>query len=415
MAKSIPRDNHILRRLHFQSIYLREDAIMDAESGTFRWIVEESEGDDTVNFECETVEEEELRKRTRNSFLTWLRSGSQVYHISGKAGSGKSTLMKFLCAHPRVQRELEIWAGNKKLVFAHFFFWKSGDKLQMSLEGLYRALLFETLKKCPELIQEVFPDQWDSLDAEGSGSENIPFRFPVLKAAFESLISRRVFPGHRFCFFIDGLDEYEGDSVEHRELAQSLQVWAKSKDIKVCVSSRPHTQFMNTFSDDLDLRIHLHLLTRGDIRRFCCVAFEKDVNFSRVCDIYLDLVHKIVDMADGVFIWVFFVIRSLLSGIGYHDSPRVLQEKLNATPKGLNELFDKMLGAIDPVDRKRSDRMLQIATLDVIKYPLNALIYSWIEDLEDPNFPFKLPVQGYSNEEIIKRHEKTRKDTVPTR
>jgi hypothetical protein len=39
---------------------------------------------------------------------------------------------------------------------------------------------------------------------------------------------------------------------------------------------------------------------------------------------------------------------------------------------------------------------------------LNALAYSWLEDLNDPNFPFSSPTQGYSDEEIKKRHSDLR-------
>ena len=492
MMNSISRENRILRRLCFDSMYAREDAIAEAESGTFRWILEdrdyesskvvkdcsdesetkssggkssthgeedvtdEQEGssfghidtgqegkqssrgeeDETSIFEESPSggtessdgiqdsdgganfsnrqgygklhqDEREMRKCTRDSFLTWLKSGSHICHISGKAGSGKSTLMKFLCHHSRVQQELESWAGDKKLVFAQFFFWNSGDKLQMSLEGLYRSILFETLKQCPELIPEIFPEQWDGLESEETGFENTLFRFPKIKAAFNTLIDKRTFPKHRFCFFIDGLDEYEGDSLDHWKLAESLQSWADSEDIKICVSSRPHTAFLDTFSDNL--RIHLHKLTRGDISRFAHVMFEKDRNFNRIKDSYLDLVDRIVNLADGVFLWARLVVRSLLSSVGHNDSTSVLREKLEATPKGLNDFFEKLLGAIDPVDRKRSDKMLLIATLNPRDDSLNALTYSWLEDLEDPNFPFSLPVQGYSDEEIKKRCEYVRR------
>jgi hypothetical protein len=40
---------------------------------------------------------------------------------------------------------------------------------------------------------------------------------------------------------------------------------------------------------------------------------------------------------------------------------------------------------------------------------LNALSYSWIEDLEDPDFPFSSPVRGYSDEEIENRHQDLRR------
>jgi hypothetical protein len=360
-----------------------------------------------------TQAEQEMRRRTCHSFLTWLKSGNQVFHISGKPGSGKSTLMKLLSQHHSVRQKLDVWAGGKKLVIANFFFWNSGTKLQMSLEGLYRALLFETLKQFSELIPEVFPDQWARLESEVPGFESVSFRLPEVKTAFNALINKGTFPNHRICFFIDGLDEYEGDSFEHWKLAESLQNWAKSEDIKVCVTSRPHTEFLYTFSDDPRLRIHLHKLTRDDINRFACAMFEKDRNFNKIKDSYMKLVTDIVDMADGVFLWARLVVHSLLSGIGQHDSNLALQEKLNAIPKGLDELFDQLLGAIEPADRKRSDKLLLIATRQSFPFShsldCNVLIYSWLEDLDDPNFPFSSPIRGYSDEEIKKRHEDLRR------
>lgn len=47
----------------------------------------------------------------REPFLRWLSSGNGIFHISGKLGSGKSTLMKFLCDHERTTVELQKWAG----------------------------------------------------------------------------------------------------------------------------------------------------------------------------------------------------------------------------------------------------------------------------------------------------------------
>ena len=355
------------------------------------------------------AEQRRIRAQTRDLFLAWLRSGNQIYHISGKAGSGKSTLMKFLSQHSRVRKELESWAAEKRLVFAQFFFWNSGEKLQMSLEGLYRALLFETLKQYPDLIPDIFPEEWDALDSATSKFESPSFRITDIKAAFTKLISKRTFPKHRLCFFIDGLDEYEGDSLDHWELANSLQNWASSTDIKICVSSRPHTEFMHTFSDSPKFRLRLHELTRNDISLFASAMFEKDTNFDRVKDVYMNLVRDIVGTANGVFLWARLVVRSLLEGVGHHDSQSALQEKLNSIPKDLDELFAKLLGSINPNARKRSDQMLFIAARDQSILPMNALAYSWLEDLNDPKFPFSSPVQGYSDEEIRKRHHDLRR------
>jgi predicted RND superfamily exporter protein len=179
----------ILKQVYFRSIYSREDATEMAHNGTFEWILRKESTNISKDSDSEEMEDEEndkyeedeeaekigedeesgehdnlereleypddeirmLQSQIRYTFLSWLRTGSHVFHISGKAGSGKSTLMKFLVDHPRTREELNCWAADKQLVFAHFFFWQSGDTLQRSLEGLYRSILFETLKQCPDL------------------------------------------------------------------------------------------------------------------------------------------------------------------------------------------------------------------------------------------------------------------------
>lgn len=420
-ARSIKQENYILCRLYFDSMYKREDTVADAESGTFTWIVEEDHWPDIVEDEDrpstslpdsmpDTSNLKQLdtmanrkRKSIRELFLQWLEIGQQIYHISGKAGSGKSTLMKFLSEHSAVHEKLTRWANSKKLVVAHFFFWNSGDELQMSLEGLYRSLLFAILKQCPELIPQVFSEEWGGIYEEGSGSHRIPLRWPSIKRAFGTLVESRSFPEHRFCFFIDGLDEYDGDSVQHWELAHSLRYWATSADIKICVSSRPHTEFMSTFSNDPAHQLSLHEVTSIDIRRFAVTMFRKSPHFERIREIYMDLVTNLVERANGVFLWARLVVHSLLDGVGHRYSHSALMEKLDAIPTDLGQLFDTLLAGIDPSDRRRSAKMFLIAT--TFEHEKNALIYSWLEDLEDPTFPFSSPVRACSNEEVGTRHE----------
>lgn len=54
----------------------------------------------------------EMQRRSREKFLSWLASRSGIFHIHGKLGSGKSTLMKFLASHERTRAEAKKWAGK---------------------------------------------------------------------------------------------------------------------------------------------------------------------------------------------------------------------------------------------------------------------------------------------------------------
>jgi ABC-type glutathione transport system ATPase component len=61
--------------------------------------------------------QDEMRRAARDRFMNWLSSGEGVFHISGKLGSGKSTLMKYLGDHRRTRAELIKWAGKHSLVY----------------------------------------------------------------------------------------------------------------------------------------------------------------------------------------------------------------------------------------------------------------------------------------------------------
>lgn len=387
----------ILRRLYFPTITARVESIANAGFGTFDWLLDSSPN----------ANDENLTK-ARQSFLRWLEKGTHVYHISGKAGSGKSTLMKYLCQHQSLRHALSRWAGDKKLVFASYFFWNSGDAEQKTLRGLYRSLLFETLRQCPELIREAFPQYWATQDEPGvrlpNNIEGLPFEFSELRRAMDVIVGKLSFPDHRFCFFIDGLDEFEADfHTDYWDLAQGLRRWAAdSPDVKICVTSRPHEEFLRCF--DPNKRMHLHELTHGDVQSFVRGVLEKEsANYVAVGDIDMDkFAVEVANRADGVFLWVRLVVRSLVDGLRHRYSTAMLEQKLDRMPRGLEPLFDELFNNIDPTDRDRSDKVLLLAATGDAK---NALMYSWLDDVADADFPYSTPARAYSDQEIHARLE----------
>lgn len=112
----------------------------------------------------------------------------------------------------------------------------------------------------------MLPDGWRTISIQS------PFRLPELRVAFEKLTETRCFPRHRFCLFVDGLDEYEGDSLEHFDLARRLKAWAASEDVNIVCSARPHTEFLDTFTNPSRI-IHLHELTTKPSLKTQLVAF----------------------------------------------------------------------------------------------------------------------------------------------
>lgn len=64
-----------------------------------------------------TKEEIQMRQESRERFLAWLSAGTGIFHISGKMGCGKSTLMKFLSHHPGTRTRLDEWASQYNVVW----------------------------------------------------------------------------------------------------------------------------------------------------------------------------------------------------------------------------------------------------------------------------------------------------------
>ena len=163
---------------------------------------------------------------------------------------------------------LTISKGIRQLVFASFFFWKPGTVMQKSLTGLIRSLLHDVLKECPDLIREILPDYWGQIKSTPwQVQSKLPLTDKEIREAFSRLISDpTLYTNHCFCFFIDGLDEYEGTYQEDpKTLVELLNSWTRHAPtaIKICVSSRGYNVFMNAFAEDQ--RICLHNLTRSDM------------------------------------------------------------------------------------------------------------------------------------------------------
>ncbi|KAL3443588.1 hypothetical protein BJX65DRAFT_311748 [Aspergillus insuetus] len=381
LVATIPLENRILDNIYFTSMHDREDTIHDAEIGTMAWLFldqqltldDADDGKDTYDDELRKKSlKEEQKKRTtaRSSFLAWLCMDNGIFHISGKAGSGKSTLMKYLCNHEMTNAELMKWAGDKTLAFARFFFWKAGDDLQKSLQGLYRSLLFEVLRQCPEFIPMVFPSQWERLQASNQClADKTLFRHHHIVDAFKILIQQTTFPKHRFCFFIDGLDEYDGDTVDHTTLATNLRSWALGEDVK---SASARDRIWSSIKC-------LQALLIGMIKQA--------IGWTGIQDDYLYLINRVVDRSDGVFLWAWLVVRILMTGILRQDPINTLLATLDTTPKELNDLYTRLLDSLQQHDRKRAAQMLILVACNRHNHPFSSLAFYWLDHLEDPDFP----------------------------
>jgi hypothetical protein len=164
-----PIPAEILASLRFESIGERFEAVDESHAATFDWIFRPIQG--TIQY---------AEGRRWGEFGAWLESGTGLYWINGKAGSGKSTLMKYIVSHGKTSSLLGQWAGNLKLCTGAFFFWNSGSKQQCSQAGLFRSLLHDILGQHPELIPTVLPAQWGARYSAKCQGRLCPVSLPFL-------------------------------------------------------------------------------------------------------------------------------------------------------------------------------------------------------------------------------------------
>lgn len=444
----VPIHHRILRHLVFDSMSARQSQIYAAEPDTCGWILNDDLSDNYsddsssaysdasssdfsgssmedlefrdrnfTKLEPSRIEEEKSnRRQTCQQVLDWLQAGDSVLYISGNAGSGKSTLMKFLHGHRRTKEELLTWAGSKKLTIGHFFFWSAGNTPQRTLAGLYKSLLFQALSQCPELMEHVFPSQLARMKS-CRGSRQVEavedFSDDHIEKAFDLLIRRTSYNKHRFCFFIDGLDECDGSRLDHERLAVRLNSWTTGGDVKLCVSSRPWAEFSKTFQSINSLTLHLHLLNRLDIETYCVGQLMKDDEAGQDPSLCRSLAETIVSSASGIFLWAHLVTDVVLQGIRQGDPAAILTAKIHEMPHQLKDLYKRLRNPVgqSKLDKERSDKMLLLAVKHVPRRVpgLNAMTFSWLDRTDEQlgldNFAFPPASENhpYSEDEIARR------------
>ena len=200
-------------------------------------------------------------------YMSWLESGDGIFWITGKAGSGKSTLMKYIFTDTQTAVALEQWANGRKLLAASHYFWYLGSLMEKSYSGLIRSILYKRFDTYPDLIQPVCSSRWSEA-LQGKDVRSLPWSDFELQKCLETLVTSDLKVEGRdpcFCFFIDGLDEYDGD----REAIRLLARLASTGRTKICASNRPWNKFETAFrtSRERGTYLELHLHTRDVWRR----------------------------------------------------------------------------------------------------------------------------------------------------
>ncbi|CZR51417.1 uncharacterized protein PAC_01293 [Phialocephala subalpina] len=362
------RNNDILKALEFSKIHDRELNIDNAYADTCSWILDHQSTNNKASAKP-------------SQFLSWLKNNETFFWISGKAGCGKSTLMKYVYQNRKTREDLSQWADGKDLVLTGYFFFDRGDKDQSSREGMLRSILHQVLSTRRDLIPKVFSQFFGN---------TLPLQqfmaWTNLSGALISMLDH--LRDSKICLFLDGLDEYRmidrideyteeemdliydgtneddawGQSIwitdGHREIARFLRQFKNCDNIKVCISSRELVVFEQEFRTFPRLQVHEH--TAESIAHYCD---------NRLTDEAPGLIHRsdfvslITEKARGVFLWVRLVVDMLVNGYNDGNFKEELLKILDNLPPrlgGKDGLYMRMMRNIKREYLPESKRLFQL-------------------------------------------------------
>lgn len=388
----------------YDSMFHREAHVAEAHPSTLKWIFDSPR--------------REIRKW--DNFSQWLESEGQLYWITGKMGSGKSTLMKYISeeitASSRTRRQrrctpyLLRWAKDKPLFFATFYFWAGSNeetRIQTSVEGLYRTIITQILEAYPDAAPRASPRRWESLCLLNRTSKQLDTT--ELKVILSNAIDY-VSSVAKVCLFIDGLDEFEGDDNDLRNLVTWLKKLLETSQIKLCVASRP----WRVFEDALLDRPHLRMedFNFDDIQKCVWQRFNDDPNFrakkqveAAFCNQLLD---EIVTKAEGVFLWVHIVCTNLLHAMSRGELVSRLSEILKELPEKMERLYDHIIDNLEPCEKDHAAKYFLL--MQASSGQPDALIFSFADDIDDDDeFSLRMRKKSLANAELQYRVTELRK------
>ena len=372
------RRQKLLQSLKHPALNARRSEIAETHADTFEWIFDKN-------------------LKAGDSMITFLMGQHDLYWVQGKAGSGKSCLMKFLLGYERTQASLQQWIPDQQPIILSHFFWLAGaSPLQKNSKGLWSSLLYQLLFQSPDAAAQV--QNRPEFDASDSLDDWSP------KQLMDTFIRCARASTRPLCVFLDGLDEYESkESIFgiRNQVAQLINVKHEQGTtkqvyhIKLIVSSRPEAPFKDLFRDAPQMA--LQVLTETDIKKVAqdhLLSARSATRFGPIREDQLDkLLSIIMSKANGVFIWVHYALHRLINDMTFCDTWYELRERLEECPAEMHDLFETMWHRLHLENRAR----FREEAAEYFHYAMHETDSSstWRDSYADPDLPSGLMPDFY--------------------
>ncbi|KAF8247690.1 hypothetical protein K440DRAFT_643546 [Wilcoxina mikolae CBS 423.85] len=238
---------------------------------------------------------------THKEYQKWSTSDrSCLLCISGKPGSGKSTLMKYFKSNV-LQRVPN--ARNATALASFFYSYREGES-QRNHCNMLRSILYDILEQNESFFYH-FQHEFRSSDSGGVGG----FSYDSLKKILRSIGKRH--GKERLYLLIDAVDESNDD--DRRDILRLLfELCSDSKNssnhciIKVFIASRPVLELERLLRKSQAF-ITMQEVNKLDIQNYVHSFLGPTGELELPQDVLQPVKQYILEHAQGVFLWVYLI------------------------------------------------------------------------------------------------------------
>ncbi|KAL1867911.1 hypothetical protein Daus18300_006186 [Diaporthe australafricana] len=334
---------HFLQSLKYAGFNERRNQVRNAYEDSLKWVFLGDHDDDSDGFQ------KHISRIKWDSLSNWLSSDQTVYWISGKPGSGKTTLVKYILADERTKKYLNKWSPGCEI--ASHFFWRPGSPTQKSLEGMLCSLLYQLLDNSDAALTGVMHS------VPGPKDSHTDWSSAELRSALLRTLNTYK---NGVCLFLDGLDEIvPGDGTKDgiSEFLALTKELLHGRKVKLCLASRPDPYILEMCLSSFP-RLRLQDLNYEDLMTYAKGHIDPE-KFSATYQPRdpKDPIHSLVDKAEGVFLWLVLATKNINEGIMNDDESLTLQGRVESLPEDLDRLYQDMwarAGVKSPLDYRQT-------------------------------------------------------------
>lgn len=279
----------------------------------------------------------------------------RVLVLKGKPGSGKSVLMSWALGR---YESLRADTSEGPLILSFFFDARHSEPLNYTLEGFYRSLLSQILGLIPYraahkvLANSSRPgkdEKWDII---------------ILKDIILQLLA--FVEGQRIVLFLDALDECQkNEQYDLRNTADTLEFLKKllhlDAHIQICLSIRNETILEEFFDSPYVLDIQAH--NQPSIKKYLALELQKSKHLRP--QFQTKLRSLLFSRSSNMFLWASLVVSDIKTAARSKEREDEILERVNETPKELNELYETMLRHANLGKREEALKLMQLVQVAV--------------------------------------------------